>query len=132
MYNYTMTFVYDGEFELPNELRARARETPLMVLEKMQRKEFEMVDFNLSKNYDPANAERYIADHSINRLIVEIKLDLSTTDLKTRESIYERCLKALKQGKLKLEDAIENENEELGCMQSIIVFDVKKRTSIKA
>ena len=39
--------------------------------------------------------------------------------------------KALKQGKLKLEDAIENENEELGLLQCIIVFDVKRRSTIK-
>ena len=101
-----------------------------MVAEKMERGEFEMVDFNLTAHYDPDNAERYIANPEINRLIVEVRLDLSVNDLKTRETIYNRCLKAMKQGKLKLEAAVENENEELGLLQSIIVFDVKKRTAV--
>jgi len=131
MYNYTMTFKYDGEYTLPNELRARAREVPKMVAEKLQNREFEMVDFNLSENYDPDNAERYIANAQINRLVVEIRLDLTTADLKSRDAIYNRCLKAMKQGKLKLEAAIENENEELGLLQCIIVFDVKRRSTIK-
>ncbi|WP_154652534.1 hypothetical protein [Flavobacterium rivuli] len=131
MYNYTMTFKYDGEYTLPNELRARAREVPKMVAEKLESREFEMVDFNLSENYDPDNAERYIANAQINRLVVEIRLDLTAADLKSRDTIYSRCLKAMKQGKLKLEAAIENENEELGSLQSIIVFDVKRRASLK-
>lgn len=132
MYNYTMTFKYDGEFILPNELRARAREVPLMVLQKMECNEYEMVDFNLSQNYDSTSAERYIANPGINRSVLEIRLDLSPADLKSREAIYSRCLKAMKQGRLKLESAHENENEELGLLQSIIVFDMKKRAAAKS
>jgi len=131
MPNYTMTFKYDGEYSLPNELRARAREVPKLVVDKLESREFEMVDFNLSENYDPENAERYIADTEINRLILEIRTDLTTTDLKSREGIYSRCLKVMKQGRLKLEVAIENENEELGSLQCIIVFDCKKSAAAK-
>jgi len=128
MFNYTMTFKFDGEYNLPNELTARAREVPKMVVTKMERKEFEMVDFNLSENYDNESAEHYIANASINRLILEIRLDLCPADLKSRETIYSRCLKAMKQGMLRLESAIENENEDGTGLQSIIVFDIKKRT----
>ena len=131
MFNYTMTFKYDGEYSLPNELRARAREVPKMVADKLENGEFEMVDFNLSENYDPDNAERYITNAQINRLVVEIRLDLTATDLKSRDAIYSRCLKAMKAGKLKFDAAVENENEELGLLQCIIVFDVKRRDSIK-
>ena len=132
MYNYTMTFKYDGEYTLPNELRARAREVPKMVADKLQNREFEMVDFNLSQNYDGTSAERYIANPGINRSVLEIRLDLSPADLKSREAIYSRCLKAMRQGRLKLESAHENENEELGLLQSIIVFDMKKRAATKS
>ena len=132
MYTYTMTFTYDGDFDLPNDPFLRERMVPGMVLEKLERRDFELVDFNLSQNYDSTSAERYIANPGINRSVLEIRLDLSPADLKSREAIYSRCLKAMKQGRLKLESAHENENEELGLLQSIIVFDMKKRAAAKS
>jgi len=122
---YTMTFKYDGKFDLPNDPEVRDREVPQMVLKKMERKEFELVDFNLTQNYDSSNPEEYLDSH-LYRAIVEIKLDLSMRALKSREAIYNCCIKAMEEGKLCLDRAYENENKEIGMLQSVIVFDMKK------
>ena len=94
MDNYTMTFKYDGYFDLPDDPEIRDREVPGMVLEKLQNGDFELVDFNLSENYNEGNAENYIHSH-LHRSIVEIRLDLKMRELKSRRAIFERCLQAL-------------------------------------
>lgn len=130
MDTYTMTFKYDGEFDLPNDPKVRDRKVPVMVLEKMEKNEFELVDFNLSQNYDSNFAKRYINDLQLHRAVLEIRLDLSMRALKSREAIYACCLKALQQGRLCLQRAYENEDKKLGILQSIIVLDMKSRHEI--
>jgi hypothetical protein len=103
-----------------------------MVLEKLESNEFELVDFNLSENYDSSNAKRYIKNTELHRAIVEIRLDLSMRALKSREAIYACCVKAMQQGKLSLAQSFENENEKQGILQSIIIFDMKSRNSVTA
>jgi len=125
MYTYTMTFTYDGDFDLPNDPFLRERMVPGMVLEKLERRDFELVDFNLSQNYDNTIIEHYIAKPGINRSVLEISLDLAKSDLKSREAIYNRCLTALKKNELCLNRAYENENEKKGRRKSIIVFNMK-------
>jgi len=125
MDSYTMTFKYDGMFDLPNDPDVRDREVPKMVLNKMEKKEFELIDFNLTQNYDSSNAAEYLDSHTF-RAIVEIRMDLSMHTLKSREAIYNCCVKAMEQGKLCLDRAYENEDKEMGILQSIIVFDMKK------
>lgn len=125
MDSYTMTFKCDGAFDMPDDPGVRDREVPRMVLKKMERREFELIDFNLTQNYDGSNAQEYLKSYLF-RAIVEIRMDLSMRALKSREAIYGCCLKALEDGKLCLDRAYENENTELGMLQSIIVFDMKK------
>lgn len=125
MDSYTMTFKYDGIFDLPNDPEVRDREVPHMVLEKMRKKQFELIDFNLTENYGDNFAEEYLDSHQY-RAVVEIKLNLSMRALKSRDAIYECCLKAMEKDRLCLERAYENENKEKGMLQSIIVFDMKK------
>ena len=131
MDNYTMTFKYDGYFDLPDDPEIREREVPGMVLEKLQNGDFELVDFNLSENYNEENAENYIDSH-LHRSIVEMRLDLKIKELKSREAIFERCLKALEQNELCLARAFENQNDRLGMLQSIIIFDMKDRCAVSA
>ncbi|MXN91071.1 hypothetical protein GR160_07495 [Flavobacterium sp. Sd200] len=125
MDSYTMTFKYDGIFDLPNDPGVRDREVPHMVLEKMRHKEFELVDFNLTENYSHNYARHYLNSH-LYRSIVEIKLNLSMRALKSRDAIYECCIKAMEKDRLYLEQAYENENRQEGILQSIIIFDMKK------
>ncbi|TRW26373.1 hypothetical protein FMM05_03055 [Flavobacterium zepuense] len=129
MDTYTMTFKYDGEFDLPNDPEVRDRKVPDMVLEKLEKKEFELVDFNLTENYDSAQAKRYINNPKVHRSVVEIRLDLSIRALKSREAIYDCCVSAMKKGKLCLAKAFENENEKKDILQSIIVFDMKRNAA---
>jgi len=129
MDTYTMTFKYDGEFNLPGDPEVRDRKVPDMVLEKLEKKEFELVDFNLSQNYDSAQAKHYIDNPKVHRSVVEIRMDLSMRTLKSREAIYDCCVNAMKKGKLCLAKAFERENEKKDILQSIIVFDMKRNTA---
>jgi hypothetical protein len=129
---YTMTFKYDGLFDLPSNPESRALEVTRMVLDKMESNEFELIDFNLTANYDGSNAADYINDEQIHRAVLEIKVDLSMRTLKSREAIYKCCLEALQKGKVTLYHAYENENRQKGIYQSIIVFDMKHRQMVPA
>jgi hypothetical protein len=122
MYNYTVTFKYDGEFDLPNDPEILEKKVPGMVLDKLEKHEFELIDFNLSANYDTSNASRYIEDPYLHRAVLEISLDLTKADLKTRESIYNRCLLAMQNGELTLCSTYENEDNREGMLQSIMMF----------
>lgn len=132
MHNYTMTFKYDGEFDLPDEPDTRDKELPAMVLEKLESRQFELVDFNLTENYDREHAEVYIKDPFIHRAVLEIRLDLSMADLKSRGAIYIRCTTAMQHDELHLERAFENDNKEKGMLQSIIVFEMKDSHNVEA
>ena len=132
MHNYTMTFKYDGEFDLPDEPDARDRDLPGMVLEKLENHHFELVDFNLTENYDREHAKVYIDNPFIHRSVLEIRLDLTMSDLKSRNDIYSRCLNALHDDELLLERAFENDDKEKGMLQSIIVFEMKNKRNVEA
>lgn len=127
-----MTFKYDGEFDLPDEPGVRDRELPAMVLEKLEKHEFELIDFNLTENYDREHVKAYINDPFIHRSVLEIRLDLSMADLKSRGAIYFRCMTAMKHDELHLEKAFENDDKEKGMLQSIIVFEMKNEHNIEA
>lgn len=131
MHNYTMTFKFDGEFDLPDEPGARDREVPVMVLEKLEKHQFELVDFNLTENYDREHAKVYISDPLIHRSVLEIRLDLSMNDLRSRNAIYSRCLTAMHDDELLLERAVEKDDKEKGMLQSIIVFEMKNHRNLK-
>ena len=127
-----MTFKYDGKFDLPDDAERHDRKVLRMVLEKLERHEFELIDFNLSENYDKDHAEVYINNPYLHRSVLEIRLDLSMNDLKSRSAIYSRCLLAMQQNELSLERAYENDNKKLGMLQSIIVFGMKAPRSVSA
>jgi hypothetical protein len=127
-----MTFKYDGEFDLPDEPSERDRELPGMVLEKLESHQFELVDFNLTENYDRENAKVYIDNPFIHRSVLEIRLDLSMGDLKSRNTIYSRCLNAMQDNELLLEKAFEKDDKEKGMLQSIIVFEMKDSENVEA
>jgi len=126
MDNYTLIFVLDGDFDLPNDPEVRDRKVPYMVLDKMESREFELVDFNLTKHYDDDYVEEYIDDPYMHRSVVEIKIPLKMQEIKSREAIYEHALEALKQDELTLCRAFENDNKKLGMLQSIICFEAKQ------
>lgn len=125
MDKYTLIFVFDGEFDLPNDPEVRDRKVPDMVLEKLEKQEFELVDFNLTKHYDDDYVEEYIDDPYLHRSVVEVKMPLAMGEMQSREAIYERAVEALKQDELTLCRAFENDNKKLGMLQSIICFEEK-------
>jgi hypothetical protein len=127
MHNYTMTFKYDGDLDLPDDQIRLEREVPKTALEKLQSHDFELIDFNLTQNYDSSNAGRYIGNPAVNRSVMEIRLDLTRENLKSREAIYARCLGAMERGELRLAFACENEDKSLRQWQSIIIFDMPER-----
>jgi len=132
MHNYTMTFIYDGDFDLPDAPEIRDSELPRMVLEKMELGHFQLVDFNLSENYDRNIIDTYIKDPSLHRSVLEIRLDMSRTDMKSRDGIYSRCLQAMRDRELTLSRAHENDDPEQGLLQSLIVFEKKDNYSATA
>jgi hypothetical protein len=123
MDNYTLIFVLDGDFDLPNDPEVRDRRVPGMVLDRFEKQEFELVDFNLTKHYDDDYVEEYIDDPYLHRSVVEIKMPLKMEELPSREAIYETALDALKNEELTLCRAFENDNKKLGMLQSIICFE---------
>lgn len=127
MYNYTVTFKYDGEFDLPDDPEKRDTKVPRMILQKLEAHEFELIDFNLTENYHDDYAENYISDPYLHRCILEIKTGLTRKDLQSRDAIYERCLREMQHGDLKLCKAYENENTQLGLTQSIICFEADRQ-----
>ena len=129
MDNYTVTFKYDGDFDLPNDPEIRDRKVPGLILEKLKAHEFELVDFNLTQNYDEAYAEQYIDDPYIHRCVLEVKIDLNIKNIESREAIYERCLEAMTQHEIKMCRAYENENLPMGILQSIVCFEMVKKAA---
>jgi len=125
MDNYTMTFKFDGCFDLPDDPEIRNKKLPEMVLFKLANHEFELIDFNLTKHYTNNNAKAYIKDPRLHRSVLEIGLDLSKKDLISREAIYNKCLKALQTKKVVLAKAIENQDSDNDILQSIIRFQPK-------
>lgn len=132
MHNYTMTFTYDGEFDLPDDEAVRDRDVPAMVLEKMEARKFQLVDFNLTENYDREHSKVYINDPYIHRAVLEIRLDLAIKDMKNREAIFNRCLEALQRDEVCLDYAFENDDKQKGMLQSIIIFDMKEKERAQA
>lgn len=133
MDNYTVTFVYDGSFDLPDDPQEIDEKVPGMVLEKLEKHEFELADFNLTQNYDDEYAESYIeTDPYRHRAVLELKLDLNIRDLNSREAIYHRCLDAVKHGELHLCRAYENDDKEQGILQSIICFEANVANGAQA
>lgn len=132
MDNYTVTFKYDNAFDLPNKPEERDRKAPAMVLELLEQKKFELVDFNFTQNYNDDNVKHYIKDECLHRAVVEIKLCLTMDDLSSRDEIYNRCLEALKQKRLELKYAYENEDKSRDILQSIIVFSEKSQQKASA
>ena len=93
MSNYTMTFYCKECLTVPQQLRMRQKEVCGQVREKLIEHKLELIDFNLTENYN-----LYPASHKKSatlRTIVEIRLELSRNDLRSREDIYNRCLYAL-------------------------------------
>lgn len=122
MDDYTVTFVYDGDFDLPNDPDDCAEKVPGMVLEKLKEGAFELVDFNLSDNYNQEVAGHYIEDPRKHRSVVEMIIGLGAEVMQSRKAIYQRCTDALQDGELQLGCAYENDNQKLGMLQSIIKF----------
>ncbi|RZJ58338.1 MAG: hypothetical protein EOO45_26805 [Flavobacterium sp.] len=125
MDNYTLVFVFDGNFDLPNDPEVRDKKVPEMVCEKFEERAFELVDFNLTQHYDDNYVEEYISDPYRHRSVVEIKLKLDMQALKSRDAIFDRALEALKKNKLTLCSAFENDNKKFDMLQSIICFEEK-------
>lgn len=125
MDKYTLIFVFDGDFDLPNDPELRDKKVPDMVLEKFEKQEFELVDFNLTRHYDHDYVEEYIDDPYLHRSVVEVKMPLAMEEMESREAIYERAVEALRKDELTLCRAFENDNKKLGMLQSIICFEEK-------
>lgn len=123
MDNYTMTFYCRDCLVISPDPRMRQRQVQRQVLERMEDHKLELVDFNLTENYHtyPGYASR-AGNH---KTLVEIRLDLSRYDLKSRESIYDRCLNALQHGELYLSDIDENQ----GQPPAILIFDMKNQAA---
>jgi hypothetical protein len=122
MDNYTVTFVYNGDFDLPDNQEECYAKVPEMVLDKLRNKDFELVDFNFSKNYSEEQAGFYIADPSLHRCVLEIVTALSLKHLQSRDAIYDKCMNDLAEGSLYLGCAYENDNPNMDMLQSIIKF----------
>lgn len=122
MSNYTMTFYCRDCLAIPEDVRMRQKHLREEVVDKMQTHKLELVDFNLTENYQhyPEYATR-----GRHKTLVEIKLDLSRADMKTRESIYNRCFIALQQHEVELSEWTQHEEGKIP--QSILVFDMKQQ-----
>ncbi|MES2486697.1 MAG: hypothetical protein V4581_12220 [Bacteroidota bacterium] len=120
MDTYTVTFYCKDCLVVPAQKEAK-QEVCWQVLDKMVQHELELVDFNLTENY-----ETYPDSHKKKgtlRAVVEIRLDLERHDLQSRDSIYNKCLYAMQQNQLYLSEDIVQEIQ--GQERQLLVFDKK-------
>lgn len=122
MSNYTMTFYCRDCLAIPEDAAAREQRLRDEVAEKMKARQLELVDFNLTEHYQhyPEYATR-----GKHKTLVEIKLELSRAEMKTRESIFNRCFTALQQDEVELSEWTQHEDGKVP--QSILVFDMKRQ-----
>lgn len=123
MDNYTMTFYCRDCLVVPPDPRMRHRQVQRQVLERMLEHKLELVDFNRTDylhtypGYDK-RGDRY-------KTLVEIRLDLSRFDLRSREAIFNRCLNALQHDELHLAQNGDAETD----ADNIFVFDMKNQAA---
>ncbi|MFP9098126.1 hypothetical protein ACLI09_03665 [Flavobacterium sp. RHBU_24] len=123
MSNYTMTFYCRDCLPVPDASQFRPhRNLHDRIRSLMGARKLELVDFNLTENY-----QTYPEYHSRGRhkTIVEIRLDLNRMDLVSRESIYNRCLMAINNDELYLSDYSETGSEANAVPENLFVFDMK-------
>jgi hypothetical protein len=125
MDNYTVTFYCRDCINVPQEEQARQEEVCGKVLEKLLQHKLELVDFNLTENYD-TYPESHKKSSSL-RTIVEIKLDLTRSDLTSRDAIYNKCLYAMQQNKLYLSNNAQTGRH--GEERQLLVFDMKHQAA---
>jgi hypothetical protein len=125
MDSYTITFYCKDCLAVTHKKEANEEKVCWEVLDKLVQHELEMVDFNLTKNY-----ETYPDSHKKNtrlRTVVEIRLPLDMSDLQSRDAIYNRCMYAMQQNQLYLsEDIVQDIG---GQERQLLVFDLKKHAA---
>ncbi|MFP9115289.1 hypothetical protein ACLI1A_15235 [Flavobacterium sp. RHBU_3] len=126
MDNYTMTFYCKDCLTIPADPRMRMREVQRQVMDKMQGRKLELVDFNLTENYHTYPG--YSSRGTAYKTLIEIRLDLSRADFKSRDAIYNRCLSALLQDELYLSD-FADETLQNGDPYHIFIFDMKNQAA---
>lgn len=120
MSNYTMTFYCRDCLAVPEEPQIRNKLVKEQVLDKLQEHKLELVDFNLTENYQTYPEYPTRGRH---KTLVEIRLELSRADLRSRDAIYHRCLEAMRHDELYLADYTDGSAE--SPKQNLLVFDMK-------
>jgi len=129
MYTYTMTFVYEGELGLPKKSLKDKAGILSIILKKMTHHELTLADFNWSGNYDKENTLSYLSAPYHCGAVIEMRLQLDPNSLQSRDTIYERCITALKQKELFLHHSQEITDPALNKHQNIFSFDMKSRAA---
>ncbi|MFL9845828.1 hypothetical protein [Flavobacterium rhizosphaerae] len=122
--DYTMTFYCKDCLSLPEDKRLRQNQVQQQVLEKMNNRQLELVDFNRTENY--SNSVGYDERANDNKTLIEIKLQLDKRDLKSRDAIFNKCFVAMRQNELQLRDYSGFEDKDNSGVQNIFVFERKK------
>jgi hypothetical protein len=125
MDNYTVTFYCRECINIPQEENVRQDKVCGEVLDKLLQHKLELVDFNLTENYE-MYPDSYKKSGTL-RSIIEIKLDLSRNDLSSREAIYNKCLYAMQQNQLYLSK--DTEAGLNGSQRQLLVFDMKHQAA---
>ena len=124
MDTYTVTFYCKDCIAVSPKKEAK-QEVCWQVLDKMVQHELELVDFNLTENYE-TYPDSYKKKGTL-RTVVEIRLDLDLHDLQSRDSIYNKCLYAMQNDQLYLsEDIVQDVH---GQERQLLVFDKKKHAA---
>ena len=129
MYTYTMTFVYEGELGLPKKSLKDKAGISSVILKKMARHELTLADFNWSGNYNKENTLSYLNAPYHCGAVIEMRLQLDPNSLQSRETIYKRCITALKEKELILHQSQELTDPVLNKHQNIFCFDMKSRAA---
>lgn len=122
MDNYTVTFYCRDCINIPQEENVRQDKVCGEVLEKLVQHKLELVDFNLTENYE-TYPESFKKSAKLST-IVEIKVDLTRNDLTSRESIYNRCLFAMQQKQLRLT----KESQAADDRHQYLIFEPNRRS----
>jgi len=125
MDSYTVTFYCKDCLVVPHDKEVKKEKVCVLVLDKLVQHELELVDFNLTENYETyPNTNK---ENTALRTVVEIRLDLDLSDLQSRDSIYNKCLYAMQQNQLYLSEDVVQDIK--GQERQLLVFDKKKHAA---
>ncbi|RWX00564.1 hypothetical protein [Flavobacterium cerinum] len=120
MDTYIMTFVNYEALALPTSNTLASSMVERAILQEMLDHNLTLADFNWSGGYSVENTRSYLTQPYNFKAVVEIRMPMDLSMMKSQENIYQYCLKALQTKKVhlrKIEQFVET-HQSIVCLTS--------------